>query len=119
MSDLTWEEPAPSAGGGRGRKSSVFTDEVQEALRDNPGKWAVLIPQASASAVSNAQAWSKKRPGFQVSSRTIVEQKNTDTPFKVYARFNPDKVSEDEARIAAEAEKKAAKKAFEGESVEA
>lgn len=118
MSNLTWEEPTPSAGGGRGRQSSVFTEEVQEALKDNPGKWAVLIPEASASAVSNAQAWSKKRPGFQVSSRTVVEQKGTKTPFKVYARFNPDKVAEDEARIAMESERKAAAKKSEEESVE-
>ena len=110
VTNMTWEEPAPSAGGGRGRKSSVFTDEVQEALKSNPGKWAVIIAQASSSSVSNAQSWAKKRPGFEVTSRTIAEQRDTDTPYKVYSRFNPEKVEADEARIAAEADKKAAAK---------
>lgn len=92
-SDFVWETPPPPASGGRGRASKLFTQDVQEALKAHPGKWMVLLPEASASNVSNAQSWAKRRQGYKVQSRTV----NPDSvkPYKLYACFSPSEVESD------------------------
>lgn len=99
---LVFEDPPAQVH--RERKSSVFTDEVVDGLKSNPGKWAVLLPKAKSSQVGNAQAWAKRRPGFEVTSRTF--DRESDTPNRVYARFNPDRVESDQKEL----DKKAAAK---------
>ena len=100
---LVFEEPPAQVV--RERKSAVFTDEVVAGLKANPGKWAVLLPEARQSQVGNAQAWAKRRPGFEVTSRTF--DRGSDTPFRVYARFDPERVAADEKELEKKAKKKA------------
>ena len=100
-SGLIFEEPPAQVY--RERKSAVFTDAVVADLKGSPGKWAVIIPQAKQSQVGNAQAWAKRRPGFEVTSRTV--ERGSETPFRVYARFDPSRVEADQKALEQKAKK--------------
>lgn len=100
---LVFEDPPAQVH--RERKSSVFTDEVIESLKSNPGKWAVLLPSAKDSQVGNAQAWAKRRPGFEVTSRTY--DRESEASKRVYARFDPSRIEADQKELDKKAKKKA------------
>lgn len=98
---LVFEDPPAQVQ--RERKSAIFTDEVVAGLKANPGKWAVLLSAAKSSQVGNAQAWAKRRPGFEVTSRTV--DRDSETPNRVYARFNPDRIESDQQELAEKSKK--------------
>lgn len=95
--NIRWEDPVPVSGGRRGRVSKIFPPELQEALKSNPGKWAVVVPEANSSAISNAQSWARRREGFKVTSRTIHDKTTTETPYRVYAMYDPSMVGSDDS----------------------
>lgn len=103
---LVFEDPPAQVH--RDRKSAIFTDEVVAALKANAGKWAVLLPEAKQSQVGNTQAWAKRRPGFEVVSRTV--NRDSDLPYRVYARFDPSRVEKDQKELDQKAKEKKPKK---------
>lgn len=104
--ELVFEDPPAQVH--RDRKSAIFTDEVVAALKKNAGKWAVLLPEAKQSQVGNTQAWAKRRPGFEVVSRTV--NRDSDLPYRVYARFDPSRIEKDQKELDQKAKEKKPKK---------
>ena len=95
-----FEEPPPPRQ--RRRQSAIFTDEVVASMEKNPGKWIVVVPEATVSATTNAQNWAKRRPGFVVTSRTVVEDRTaTKTPYRIYGKFDPTIVERETKELAA------------------
>lgn len=114
MTELIWEDPPPpETGRNGGRPSSLFTDEIQETLKANDSRWLVLVPEAKMGQVSNASAWVKRNPGFEIRSRTL--NKGSDAPYRVYCRYVEANVASDMAKIEeAQAKKAAQPKSSEG-----
>lgn len=57
MSDIVWEEPS---GGRAGRPNRKDWSAIAEALRANPGNWAVIDTDISSSSASNYRSGSNR-----------------------------------------------------------
>ena len=84
MIQLKWQDP-PTAG-----RAVVFGADVRDALRANPGAWAIVHNTRHK---SGRDLWKRKygADGFEFAIRTV---KSSDPKrYDVYARFNPEAVS--------------------------
>lgn len=83
MTKIKWADPPAD---GRGRRRSTHWAEVADALRANPGKWALVAESASPSTAQNIKRGTYVAfadEGFEAVSRKSPTGKGSD----IYARF--------------------------------
>lgn len=76
--------PVKQRGGRPKGKSGYFNDEVVQALKDNPGRWAHI-----ATAKSPGVAYYQKQERLRGIEFTIRTVDGKDRIYDLYARYNP------------------------------
>lgn len=81
MSSIEWADPPLTHHATR----TIFTSELLESLRANPGRWALVV-KAHPSA-STATEFKKRSPGFEATVRAVGRSESGRRLFDIYARF--------------------------------